>query len=169
MVDRSLSSLGFTWTRKSLKIHSLPIFWDLGVGWLNPDQDGFHHSLSICISSWHWSLFWLQEEGDYSCFYFYDGKEKLSEWKEQVIYFPQDPLYSVDDCWENSWGWKVTEVSSWEAWRSSGSLVLLWGPCDQGQCWAERHFSHPPGNQHSSGSLRTSGFGLLERVALYEH
>ena len=70
MVDRSLSSLGFTSTRKSLKIHSLPIFWDLGVGWLNPDQDGFHHSLSICINSWHWSLFWLQEEGDYSCFLF---------------------------------------------------------------------------------------------------
>lgn len=86
MVDRSLSSLGFTWTRKSLKIHSLPIFWDLGVGWLNPDQDGFHHSLSICISSWHWSLFWLQEEGDYSCFLFstmgrrnwVNGKSKLS-------------------------------------------------------------------------------------------
>ena len=83
--QKCLSSLGFTWTRKSLKIHSLPIFWDLGVGWLNQDQDGFHHSLSICISSRHWGLFWLQEEGDYSCFLFstmgrrnwVNGKSKL--------------------------------------------------------------------------------------------
>ena len=132
MVGRSLSSLSFTWTRKSLKIHSLPIFRDLGVGWLNPDQDEFHYSLSTCISPGHWSLFWLKEEGDSLFFIFYDGKEKLSGWKEQVIYFPQIPYIQLMIA-ERTVEGEMTEVSWWEAWRSSGSLVLLRGPCDQGQ------------------------------------
>lgn len=43
------------------------------------------------------------------------------------------------------------------------TAVPLWDPCDKEQRWAERHFPHPPGNQHSFSSVRTRRFGILER------
>lgn len=165
MVGRSLSSLSFTWTRKSLKIHSLPIFRDLGVGWLNPDQDEFHYSLSTCISPGHWSLFWLKEEGD-SLFFYFLRWEGETEWMERASYlFPPDPLYSVDDCWENGWG-----ENDWGFLMRGLEILGLPGPT-AGSLWsrAERHFFHHPEKQRSCGSLRTRGFGLWERVAQYEH
>lgn len=166
MVGGSLSSLSFTWTRKSLKIHSPSNFLGFGGGVAEPRPGWISLFLIYLHKSRALKPVLTEGRRRFSVFYFlwWEGE---TEWMERASYlFPPGSL--IFSWWllrerlrlENDWGFLMRGLE----------ILRLPGPT-VGSLWsrAERHFFHHPENQHSCGSLRTSRFGLLERVAQYEH